>query len=172
MAAAPKRSTDVVRVGADIKTLAAHDRKIDCWQRNPINRIAIYMHQSWLALDRFSLAGKFVKGNSSVFDRRNHRRHLIKIAAKFFKGTANCVIGQSRNLARLDNVAFPVVRRRGDSERHCARVFLIFSHEKVLNFGASTKSQKKQTGRDRIECAAMADLLDLQTTAHQRDDIM
>ena len=130
------------------------------------------MDQPRLALDRFSLAGQFVKWNSSVFDRRNHRRHLIKIATKFFKGTPNCVIGQCRNLTRLDYVAFSVVRRRGDSERHCARVFLIFSHEKVLNFGAATKSQKKQTRRDRIECAAMADLLDLQTTAHQGDDIM
>ena len=107
-----------------------------------------------------------------MFDCGNHRRHLVKIAAKFRERSANLVIRQWRNLARLDNLAFPVVRRRGDSECHCARVLLIFSHEKVLDFGTPANSQQKQTGRNRIECAAMADLFDLQTTAHQSNDIM
>src|SRR5437667_9107889 len=161
MRAAPKFSTDIVSIGTDIKTLAAYDREIDVRQGNPVNGIAINVHKPRLALDRFPLARQLVKRNSSMFDRGNHRRHLIKIAAKFFESSANCVVGKWRNLARLDNLAFAVMRRRGDSKCHCAGVLLVFRHEEVLNFGTASQSQQKQTRRDRIECAAMADLFDL-----------
>src|SRR6267378_4295526 len=172
MRTAPEFGTDIMRISTHIETLAAHDCEINVRQGNAINGVAVNMHQPWLALDRFSLAREFVKRNPSVFDGGNHRRHLVKIAAKFFEGSANRVIGQYQNFARLDYVALSVVRRRGNSERHRARVFLVFSHEKVLNFGPAAKGQKKQTRRDWIKGTAMADLFDLQTAAHQRDDIV
>src|ERR1700730_12796269 len=80
MRSATERLADIVRVGPNVKALAANHAEINFRRLDPVDRIPINMHQAWFALDGFSLAGKFVERNAALFDGRNHWRHLVKIA--------------------------------------------------------------------------------------------
>src|SRR6266436_638735 len=51
MRSAPKCFANIVGVGPNVKALAADDTKIDFRRRDPVDRIAVYMQQAWLALD-------------------------------------------------------------------------------------------------------------------------
>jgi len=78
-------------ISANIKTFATQDAKIDLGQPDSIDRVAIDMHKARLALDHFSLTRQFVQRDAAVLFRGDHRRHLIKIAPKFFECGANLV---------------------------------------------------------------------------------
>ena len=99
----PRRLADVVRVGADIKTFAAKTREIDFRRGDAIDGVAIDMHESRLALDHFSLSRQFIKRNTALFDRRNHRRHLVEIAPVFLESRADIFLGQIRDRTFLDD---------------------------------------------------------------------
>ena len=49
--------TDIVRICAHVKAFTAKHAEINFRQRDAIDRVAIYVHQPWLALDDLSLAG-------------------------------------------------------------------------------------------------------------------
>ena len=55
---------------------------------------------------------------------------------------------------------------------HRADVFLVLAHEQILDFGSASEREQKQTGRNRIERSAMADLFDLQPSPDERDDVV
>src|SRR3984893_14766152 len=97
MSSAAKCLADIVCIGANVKALAADDTKIDFRRRDPADRITIYVHEARLALDDFSLAREFVEWNAALLDRRNHWRHLVKIAGVFFKHRADGGIVQRRH---------------------------------------------------------------------------
>ena len=48
-----------------------------------------------------------------------------------------------------------------DAEFQRAGIFLVFTHEQVLNFCPASDGQQQQSGRDWIERAAMPNLFDL-----------
>jgi hypothetical protein len=97
---------------------------------------------------------------------------LVKIAAEFFESRGDLILAQRRNLPLLDYLALPILRRRASAKGERARVFLIFAHEKILNLGATSERQQKQTGRERIQCPAVTDLLDFQPASHESDDVV
>src|SRR5207247_10565020 len=113
-------------------------------------------------LDYYSLKDKFVKSNAGVFDRGNHPRGLIKIAAEFFKRGANGFFVEPRHFALLDHLAFFVLRAACHCEHHRSGIFLILRHEEILNFCTAAEGEQQKTGRDWIERAAMTNLSDLQ----------
>jgi hypothetical protein len=53
----------------------------------------------------------------------------------------------------------------GDAERHRADVFLVLAHEEVLNLGATPEDDDEQAGGERVERAAVADLLGVERAA-------
>src|SRR5688572_8948410 len=85
MRPAAERLADIMRVGANVETLAANDAEIDFRRGDPPDRIAIDMHQPRLALHGFSLPREFVKRHAALLDRRDHGRHLVEIARIFFR---------------------------------------------------------------------------------------
>src|SRR5260370_17385225 len=78
-------------ISANVKTFAANNAEIDFGKSDAINRVAINMDEPGFPLDYFSLPSQFIKWDAAVFDGRNHGRHLVKIAAKLFKGGANLI---------------------------------------------------------------------------------
>src|SRR5687767_12922706 len=60
MSAATERFPNIVGVGAHVETFAANDAEIDFGRGDPLDGIAINMHQPRLALDRFALPRQFV----------------------------------------------------------------------------------------------------------------
>ena len=142
-------------------------------QSDPIDGVAINVHEPRLAFDRFSLARQFVERNAALFDGGDHRRHLIKIAAEFLKRGANVAFIEWRAPARSSMTSPSRSCVLGCYPEHQRpRIFLVLAHEQILNFGSASEGEKEQAGRDRIERAAMADFLDLQTPPHERDDIV
>ncbi len=137
MSAAAKHFADIVRVGPNVKTFAAHHAEIDLWQADPVNGVAINVDKAGLALHHFSLPRQFVERHAGVFLGRDHRRDLIKIAAKFLKRRANCGLAQLRHWFCLDDVTLSVLRAGACAERERADVFLVFTHQQILDFGSA-----------------------------------
>src|SRR5207249_11852603 len=97
MRAAAEGLSNVMYVRADIKPLAAQHAEVDFRQGDPVNAVAIDMHQPRLALDHFSLARKLVKRNATMFFRGYHRRQLIEIAAELLECSANLLFVERRH---------------------------------------------------------------------------
>src|SRR5947208_1951954 len=55
-------------------------------------------------------------------------------------------------------------------ERAC--IFLVFAHEQILHSSSAPDRQKEQASCDRVECPAMAYLLNLDLSPHERHGIM
>jgi hypothetical protein len=166
--AATELFADVVDIGANVKTFAAKDAEIDFRRRNSIYAVTIDMNEARLALNHFSLARKFVERYAAMFFCRDHRRHLMEIAAKFFKGGANLILIEWWHVALSDDFALSILRGGRHAEQQGPRIFLVFAHEQILNFRPAPKREQEQTGGDRIEGAAMADFLDPELSPDQR----
>src|SRR5438034_1064930 len=97
--AATELLADVMHICANIKTLAAKDAEVDFRQRDSIDTVTINMNEARLALDYFSLARQFVEWHTAMFFGRDHGRHLIEIAEKFFKSGPNLILSERRHVA-------------------------------------------------------------------------
>ena len=53
-----------------------------------------------------------------------------------------------------------------------ADVFLVLAHEQILDLRAAAEDDEEQAGGERIERAAMADLLRAETAADDGDDVV
>ena len=172
MRAAAERLADVMRVSADIKALAAEHGEIDLRRRDPIDPVTIDVHEARLALDHLALARQLVERHAALFDRRNHRRHLVEIAAEFFKGRPHLFLGQLRHRSFFEHLpARSWVSVVAPSDKR-ADVFLVLAHEQILDLRPAAEGENEQTGGDRVERAAMADLFDLELAPNERDDIV
>src|SRR5438477_9990173 len=98
MRAAAEKLADIMHVGAHIEPFAAQDAEIDFRQHDPIDCVAIDVHQSRLSLDYFALARQLVERYATVFFRRNHWRQLIKIASELFKRGATLIFIEGAHL--------------------------------------------------------------------------
>ena len=107
-----------------------------------------------------------------MFLGRDHRRDLIKIAAKFLKRRANCGHAQLRHWFCLDDVTLSILRAGACAERERADVFLVFAHQQILDFGSAPDRQEKQPGCDWVEGSAMTDLFYSELTTRDRDDVV
>src|SRR6266581_9169072 len=116
MCAASERLPDVVNIRANIKAFAANNAEIDFGKSDPTNCVAINMNEPGLAFDHFSLPGQFVKWDAAVFDRGNHRRHLVKIPAKLFEDDADLVFIQRGNGPLIDDLSLSILRTGCDAE--------------------------------------------------------
>ena len=159
MGAAAEGLADVVDIRAYIKPFAAHDAEVDFGQGDPIDCVAIDVHQARLALDHFSLARELVKRHASVFFRGDHWRQLIKIAPELFKRSANLIFIQRGDRPLLNYLALSILRVGRHAEHKCASILFIFAHEQILNLCTAPNGKQQQSGRDRIKRAAMTDFL-------------
>src|SRR3989440_105875 len=116
MRAAAEGLSNVMYVRADIKPLAAQHAEVDFRQGDPVNAVAIDVHQPRLALDRFPLARELVKRNAAMLFRRDHRWQLIKIAAELFKYGANLIIIQRGDRPLLNHFALSILRVGGHAK--------------------------------------------------------
>src|SRR5206468_9980691 len=129
MRATTEGLANVVNIGSNIKTLTALDTKVDFWQRDPIDCLAIVVHQARLALDYFSLASELVEGHATMLFRRDHWRQLIKIAPELFKCGANLIFIQRGDCPLLNHFALSILRVGRHAEHKGTGVLLIFAHE-------------------------------------------
>ena len=83
MSAAAEFLPDVVGVGANIKTLAANDAKIDFRQADRLNLMGVDMHEAWFAFHGLALAGELVERHAVFLDRADHGWGLVEIAMEF-----------------------------------------------------------------------------------------
>src|SRR2546430_8048871 len=97
MRAAPKCLTDIVRISSNIESFAAEHTEVDVGQRYLIDAVAINMNETRLAFDHFSLTREFVERHAALLFRRDHRRHLVKIAAKLVESGANFFLAKLRH---------------------------------------------------------------------------
>src|SRR5205085_3297047 len=67
MRAAAKQLANIMRVSADIETLAAKHAEIDVWQRDPVDAVTIDVNEAWFALHDFSLPRQFVERHAPMF---------------------------------------------------------------------------------------------------------
>ena len=161
-----------MRISADIKSLAARDTEIDVRRRDTLNRVAVNVNQAWFALHYFAFARQFVERDTALLDRGNHRRHLVKIAAKFFERRAYALLRERRHGLLLHDFSGAILRIGRGAERERAGVFFVLAHEQILDLGPASEREQKQAGGDRIERAAMADLLDLKPSPNECDDVV
>src|ERR1051326_691686 len=126
--ATPEGFADVMNVSANIETFAADDAEIDFGKMDPVNAVPINMDQARLALDDFSLARQLVEGDAAVFFGRDHRRQLIKIAAKLVEGSADLIFIKRRNRFFGDHFTLSILGAGGDAQSHCPGVFLVLAH--------------------------------------------
>src|SRR5437870_13277390 len=110
MRAAAEGLSNVMYVGADIKSLAAQHAEVDFRQGDPVNAVPIDMHQPRLALDRFPLARELVKRNAAMLFRRDHRWQWIKIAAELFIYGATLISIQRWDRPLLHHFAWTLLR--------------------------------------------------------------
>src|SRR6266699_7034794 len=162
MRAAPKRFADVMNISANVKTFAANNAEIDFGKSDPINRVVINMDEPRFAFDHFSLPGQFIKWDAAVFDGRNHGRHLVKIAAKLFKGGANLIFIQRGNGPLINHFSLSILSAGCHPEHERAGVLFVLAHEQILDFCSAPERKQEQTGGDGIERAAMADWFHLE----------
>ena len=172
MRAASERFADVVNISANVKAFAANNAEIDFGKSDPINRVAINVDEPGFPLDHFSLPRQLIKWDAAVFDRRNHWRHLVKIAAKLFKGGANLIFIQRGHRPLINHFSLSILRAGCDAERKRAGVFFVLAHEQVLDFRAAPEREQEQTGGDGIERAAMADFFHLEFAPNERDHVV
>src|SRR4029077_3710753 len=116
MRATTEEFTDVMHVRANIKTLAAQDTEIDFRRRDSVDRVAINVDEARFALNHLSLAGQFVERHAAMFFGRNHRWHLIKIAAEFFKRGADFIFSEPGNRPLIDNFTLSILGAGRDAK--------------------------------------------------------
>ena len=170
--AATELLADVVDIGANIKTFAAHDAKIDFGKCDPVDRVAINVDQAWLALDHFSLARELVQRHAAMLFCGNHWRHLIEIAPELFKCGANAIFIDLRDRSLLNHLSLTILCVGRDAEHEFSDVLLIFAHEQILDLCAASHGDQEQARRCRIERAAMADSPNLELASDQRHDVV
>ena len=125
-----------------------------------------------LAHDFFSLAGQLVERNAVFLDRAHHRRHLVEIAVKLRERGIDLFAGQLRNRPGLGHGTIGILAVRDFSEFERPHVFLVLAHQLVLDLGAAADRDQEQPGGQRIQRAAMADLLRVEGAPRDRDDIV
>ena len=172
MPAATERFADVVNIGADIKAFAAQHGEIDFGQCDSVDRVAVDVHQAWLALHDFSLARQLIQRHAAVFFCRNHRRQLVEIAAELFERGPNLIFIQRRHWTLLDHFAFTVLCGGRHAEHERAHVFFVLAHEQILHLCTPSHREQKQARGDRIERAAMANLFRSKLSSRQRDNVV
>ena len=123
-----------MRVGANVEPFATKNAEVDIGQCDAINAVAVDMNKARLALDDFSLPRKFVERDAAMLFRRDHRRHLVKIAPEFFEGRANVIVAQIGHRLCLDDRTLSILRVGRRPECKCADIFLVFAHQQVLHF--------------------------------------
>jgi len=170
--AATEFLADVMYIRANIKTFAAKDAEIDLRQRDSIYTVTIDMNEARLALDHFSLARQFVERHSAMLFCRDHWRHLIEIAAKFFKGGPNLNLIERWHVALIDDFALSILGAGRHAEQQGPGIFLVLAHQQILNFRPASKREQQQAGGDRVEGATMADFLDPELSPDQRHDVV
>lgn len=172
MRAATELLADVMGIGANIKTFAAHDAKIDFGKADPVDRVAINVDQAWLALDHFSLARELVQRHAAMLFCGNHWRHLIEIAPELFKRGADAIFFELTDRPLLNHLSLTILRVGRYPEHECSDVFLVFAHEQILDLCAASHSDQEQACRYWIERAAVADSPNLELAPDQRHDIV
>ena len=159
-------------VSADVKPLATDDAKIDFRQADRLDFVRVNMDEPRFALDHFSLAGQLVERDAVLLDRAHHRRHLVKIAVELRERGVDLFAGQLRDRPGFGHHAVGILAAGGFPELEGSRVFLVLAHQQVLDLGAPADRDEKQPGGQRIERAAMADLLRVEGAPRDRDDVV
>ena len=72
----------------------------------------------------------------------------------------------------FDDLPFLVLGARGTSQSGGAEVFLLFTHEKILDPGGIAHHKDEHSCRHRVERSAMSDLLGSEAATGNGDHIM
>ena len=118
-----------------------------------------------------ALAGQIVQLLAVHLDRRIHGRHLLlrtdkaphHLLYRVFRGIA---------FAGLEHFAGDILRIRAVAEREPCNVFLILRCGKICCLGRTADEYRQNTGRHRIECAAVTDPARVQNTAQLGNHIV
>ena len=88
---------DFMRVGANVKSLAADNTKVNFGGSVGENLMGVNVHKAGFALHDLTLTGEFVEGHAVFFDRADHRRSLVEVAVKFRKGSIDLLASELGN---------------------------------------------------------------------------
>ena len=172
MRAAAEVLPDVMAIGADVKALAALDAKFNQRKRDVVDDVGVDVDEARLALDGLAGAGEFVERDAALLEGRDHRRDLIKVTGVFLEGGLELLAGEVGHGLFLECLAVGVLGIGDDAELHGRGVFLVLGHEQVLDFGCLADDEHEEAGGERIERAAMADLLEMKAIAHVIHDVV
>ena len=133
--------------------------------------------QAGIPLYKLARQGKtvereFVERHAALLDRGNHRRHLVKIAVVFSERGVDLIAGKVGDFAGFGDLPIGILAVRHHTEPHRADVFLVLAHQQILNLRAAPEHDDEEPGGERVEGAAMADLLRAERAPHDGDDVV
>ena len=115
-------------------------------------------------LDFPSLAGQIVQLLAVHLDRRIHGRYLLLWADKAPYHLLYCVF-RGVAFAGLEHFAGDILRICAVAERKPGNVFLILRCGKICRLGRTADEYRQNTGRHRVQCAAVTDPARMQNAA-------
>ena len=170
--AAAEDLAEVVAVGADIEALGAVVAEADDGQGDFEDFVFVDADLAGGSVDGFALPGQFVEGNPVFFDGGNHGRNLVELAGEFGEGGLDGRSIQSGNGFGFEDFAGGVLGIGGFAEFEGPLVLFVLGHEQILNPGSFANDEHEESGGNRVERAAVADLALVEAASDKVDDIV
>src|SRR5690349_7821542 len=119
--------------------------------------VCVNVNESWFAFNNLTCPSQFIERNSIFLDGRHHWRHLVEVTVKFVEGGFNSCLIDFAVVPGLDNITIPILAVGDLAEPHAPDIFLVLSHQKILDLCAASENDQQKSSGKRIERAAMPD---------------
>ena len=172
VASAPEKGSEIVTVGADVKSFGAVDAKSDDGQGNLQDLVFVDANPTRGTIDGLAFTGQFVERDAVFLDGGDHRRDLVELAREFLEGRLNLGLVEVGHGFAFKNFSGGILGVGGLPELKGALVLLVLGHKQVLDTGGPTDHQHEQTGGNGIESPAVADFALTETAADEVDNVV
>jgi hypothetical protein len=111
-----------------------------------------------LALHLDALTGQLVQGLPLMLDRREHRRHLLDLAAELLERRLDALGGHALDRTGLDHLTVGVAAVGGDAELNPNPIALVRGQQVLRELRGFAEAQRQHAGGQRIQRAGVTDL--------------
>ena len=120
----------------------------------------------------FPLTCQFVEWDSILLDGGHHGWGLHQVAGELGHLCAQRALGDVGGILLVEDLPVRILRIGGDAQVQRAFVGLVRAHDVVRELGASPQKQDQQPGSQRVQSAAVSNLLELKMAAQFGHHVM
>ena len=170
--AASERVADIGAECADIRAFRAGHGEVDVRQFEALERDGMDRDGLLFALHLDALPRQVVQAFAVVLHGGHHRRRLHNVALELQERLADLFDREVRCVGGGDDRAVHVLRIGPRAEQRGSLVDLVLAGELLAELGELAEHDHEQSGRRRVERAAMAHLHSVEPLAEEPDDVV